>query len=601
MGMQGARAFSFKRSARWRRALALTAIVPMTAMAQGIPRAPTREELSPGEQSADVAGQNSRLIVEGGIERSPCPLAEPRFANVMVNFADVQFEGLRGVDPGLLKDSWSDLAGRDLPIATLCEVRDRAATALRRKGYLAAVQVPPQRIEKGGTVRFDILLARLVAIEVRGNAGNSERLIAAHMEALKDQLLFNVHAAERHLLLARDLPGYDVRLALRPAGTAPGEVVGEVQVMRRRVEVDMNVQNLGSNAVGRFGGVARVRFNDLTGMGDSTVLSIFNTAQPSEQTVLQAGHSMALGHDGLRLSGDLTYAWSKPDIPGLNLSSEAMIASAGLSYPLLRRQVQTLLASGGLEVIDQDLRIGLGAGKVTLSRDRLRVLFLRLEGEMIDADSLTSTVGYSGIEPKWRLGGTLEARHGLAGLGASKPCGASFASCAIPASQLDGDPLAFVVRLNAQAEYRPMPSLTFALAPRVQYSSSVLLSYEQISAGNYTVGRGYDAGTLTGDSGVGAAAELRYGGITPRGPGAVALQPFIFFDAAWMWHESENFAGLDPQKLYSAGGGMRATWDNHARIDLTLATPLRKAAFQNERGGTRLLFSMTTQILPWRR
>ncbi len=100
---------------------------------------------------------------------------------------------------------------------------------------------------------------------------------------------------------------------------------------------------------------------------------------------------------------------------------------------------------------------------------------------------------------------------------------------------------------------------------------------------------------------VGAAAELRYGGITPRRPGAVALQPFIFFDAAWMWHESANFAGLDPQKLYSAGGGMRATWANHARIDLTLATPLRKAAFQTERGGTRLLFSMTTQILPWRR
>ncbi|WP_336950661.1 ShlB/FhaC/HecB family hemolysin secretion/activation protein [Sphingobium aromaticivastans] len=590
MGMKGqVRASGFGRSS----ALTLAMLMPVTAMAQVAPRAPTREELSPGQAAGEAARQGSRLTVVGGVERAPCPLADPRYADVTVNFTDVRFDGLRIVDPAALEDSWREFAGHEVPIASLCEVRDRAATALRQMGYLAAVQVPPQRIEKGGTVRFDIFMARLVAIEVRGDAGNSERLIAAHMEALKGQPVFNVRQAERHLLLARDLPGYDVRLALRPAGTAPGEVVGEVQVVRQRVELDVNVQNFGSNAVGRVGGLARVRFNDMTGLGDSTVFSIFNTAQPSEQTVLQVGHSMALGSDGLRLSGDLTYAWSKPGIDGVPLSSETMIATAALAYPLARRQVHTLLATGGLDVVNQDLRFGTGTQKVPLSRDRLRVLFLRLEGELIDPDSVVSTTGYSGIEPQWRLGGAVEVRQGLDGLGASQP--------STPISQLDGDPSAFVVRASAQAEYRPVPDFTFALAPRAQYSPDVLLSYEQMSAGNYTVGRGYDPGVLTGDSGVGVAAELRYGRITPRGPGAFAFQPFVFFDAAWMWHQSANFAGLDPQKLYSAGGGVRATWDNHARLDLTLATPLRKAGFQTERGGTRLLFSITTQLVPWRR
>ncbi len=594
MGFQGARSRHVGRAQR-RLALALTAMIPAAALAQVAPRAPTREELSPGRQAADVPGEGSRLRVEGGVERAPCPLADPRFANVTVNFADVQFDGLRGVDASILKDSWSDLAGRDIPIASLCEVRDRAATALRQLGYLAAVQVPPQRIEKGGTVRFDILMARLVAIEVRGDAGRSEKLIAAHMEALKGQPLFNVHEAERHLLLARDLPGYDVRLALRPAGTAPGEVIGEVQVVRRRIELDANLQNLGSNAVGRFGGLARVRLNDLTGMGDSTVLSIFNTVQPEEQTVLQAGHSMALGSDGLRLSADFTYAWSKPDIEGLDLKSQTLIATAALSYPLVRRQVHTLLASGGLDVVNQDLRIG----SLPLSRDRLRVIFLRLEGEAIDPGSLASTTGYSGVEPKWRIGGNLEVRHGLAGLGASEPCG--FAAACVPTGQLDGDASAFVVRAGAQAEYRPVPRLTFALSPRAQYSPDALLSYEQMSAGNYTVGRGYDPGTLTGDSGVGFGAEVRYGRVLPRSPRGIAVQPFLFFDAAWMWRHSSDFAGDNPQKLFSAGGGVRATWSNHARLDLTLATPLRRAGVQEERGDTRLLLSFTTQILPWRR
>lgn len=599
MGMQGAAASGLTRAVGRRLALALTLMgsVSAPAMAQVQPRAPTREELTRGTQPDEAAPQGSRLTVEGGVERAPCPLAEPRFANVTVNFADVRFEGLRGVDADALRDGWADLAGRDVPIASLCEVRDRTATALRQMGYLAAVQVPPQRIEKGGTVRFDILMARLVAIEVRGNAGNSERLIAAHMEALKGQPLFNVHEAERHLLLARDLPGYDVRLALRPAGTAPGEVVGEVTVVRRRVEMDVNVQNLGSRTVGRFGGLARVRFNDLTGMGDSTVLSIFNTAQPDEQTVVQAGHSMAIGSDGLRLSGDLTYAWTQPDIEGLDLKSRTLIGTLALSYPLVRRQAHTMVASGGLDVVNQTLRFG----SDILSRDRLRVLFLRLDGEMIDADSLASIAGYSAVEPRWRLSGSAEVRQGLAALGASRPCGADLSGCPVLLGQLDGDPSAFVVRLGAQAEWRPVPKIAFALSPRAQYSPAVLLSYEQMSAGNYTVGRGYDPGALTGDSGVGVSAELRYGHITPKGPGALALQPFVFFDAAWLWRESRLSVLPDPQRLYSVGGGVRATWDNHARIDLTLAAPLRKMALQTERGDVRLLLSVTTQILPWRR
>ena len=42
----------------------------------------------------------------------------------------------------MLDPSWRDLAGQEMPVAALCDVRDRAATILRELGYLAAVQVP---------------------------------------------------------------------------------------------------------------------------------------------------------------------------------------------------------------------------------------------------------------------------------------------------------------------------------------------------------------------------------------------------------------------------------------------------------------------------
>lgn len=521
------------------------------------------------------------------MERAPCPLADPQYASLTVNISGAEFNGLQAVSPEMLRPAWEGYTGRDLPIATLCEIRDAAATILRREGYLAAVQVPPQRIEKGGTVRFDVLLAKLVAIQVRGDAGKAERLIAAHLEAIKEQPLFNIHAAARHLLLARDLPGYDVRLTLRPANAAPGEVIGEVRVTRQAIEVDANIQNLGSKDTGRWGGLARVQFNGLTGMGDATTLSIFNTADLSEQTVLQAGHSFFIGHDGLRLAGDVTYAWGKPDI-GINIESETLIASLAASYPLIRSQTRNLLGSAGFELVDQQVDFG----PVTLSKDKLRVLFARLDYDMIESASLGRRSGYSASEPLWRLGGSLEARQGISLFDASER--------GPQLSRPAADPTAFVLRAAGYGEYRPMPRLTLSISPRAQYSPDALLTYEEMSAGNYSVGRGYDPGTIIGDSGIGVQSEIRYGSIMPKGSDTFAIQPYAFFDTAWIWNEDVAYAGSDPQKLYSAGGGIRGAWGSHSRIDVALAVPLKRAGFQSDRGDARLLVSLTTKLVPWR-
>lgn len=557
-----------------------TTLLPANLAAQTV-SPPTREEIDRGRVPVAEPQRPSRLTVEGGIERAPCPLADPQYASMTVTLSGVQFDGLQGLSPDMLRPAWEGHAGHEVPIATLCEIRDAAATLLRRAGYLAAVQVPPQRIEKGGVVRFDVLLAKLVAIQVRGEAGNSERLIAAHLEALKDRPLFNVNDAERHLLLAGDLPGYDVRLTLRPANAGPGEVIGEVRVTRQRFQVDANVQNYGSHETGRWGGLLRVQVNDLTGLGDMTTLSLFNSADFSEQTVLQAGHSFAIGHDGLRVSGDVTYAWTAPDI-GLNITSETLIAGLGASYPFIRRQTQNLLGTFGFELVDQRVDFG----SVQLSEDKLRVLYARLDYDRIDGASLGSTIGYSAAEPRWRIGGSLEARQGISILDASKP--------------VVDDATAFVLRASAYGEYRPVPKLTFNLSPRAQYSPDPLLSYEEMSAGSYSFGRGYDPGTIIGDSGIGVQAEVRYGSIMPKGPDAIAIQPFLFVDGGWVWNEDVTPGLSDPQELYSIGGGIRGAWGNHARVDLTLAVPMQRAGLQTEKGDARLLLSVTTKLVPWR-
>jgi len=580
------------------------------ALAQQLPSglgAPTREEIqrTPADQNARPP---SRLTVEGEVERAPCPLADPKFQNVTFTLQNVVFENLRGLGAAELASSWQDLRGKTIPIASVCEIRDAAATILRRAGYLAAVQVPPQKISDG-TVRLQVLMARIVAVQVRGDAGRSERLIAGYLEALKQEEVFNQRDAERYLLLARDLPGYDVRLVLRPAGTVPGEVIAEVSIRRTPLAIEANVQNYGSREVGRFGGMIRGEVYGLLGMGDRASASIFSTSDFEEQQVLQLGYDMRVGREGLTIGGNFTQAWTRPGVAGnFPVRSKTRVYNLEASYPFVRRQDLNLRGAIGLDVIDQDVRFG----GTPFNRDRLRMLYARLDFDTTDRASLAGGPRFSVVEPKWRFGASVELRKGIDIFNASTRCANPFSlvcSLALPTlTHPDGDPRATVVRANARFEYRPLPGLAFFLAPRAQYSADPLLSYEEFSAGNYTVARGYDPGTLLGDSGVGFQSEIRIGSIVPRSAEDLAIQPYGFFDAAWVWNQDRGFyrpyAEWDPQHLYSAGAGARLAWGDRARLDATVAVPLsRPPAFfadvRRARGDVRFLVSLTTRLWPW--
>ncbi|MCQ8140427.1 POTRA domain-containing protein, partial [Vibrio parahaemolyticus] len=82
-----------------------------------------------------------------------------------------------------LRPAYAEFVGQEQPLSVICQIRDRAAAILRQAGYIAAVEVPEQRIDNG-VVRFRVLMAKLVALRVRGDAGRNERLIADYLEPL---------------------------------------------------------------------------------------------------------------------------------------------------------------------------------------------------------------------------------------------------------------------------------------------------------------------------------------------------------------------------------------------------------------------------------
>jgi hemolysin activation/secretion protein len=561
---------------------------------------PTRSDLVPPALRREE--QRPQLTIDGDFERPPCALDRPEFADIRFTVSGAQFNGLERV-PGLsLEEAVAAYRGRELPVSVLCDIRAEANAILRRQGYLATVEIPEQSLADG-TPDFNVVFGRLTSVRVRGDAGPSEKLVAGYLEKLTREDVFNTNQAERYLLLADDIPGLDVRLSLRPAADgAPGDLVGEIAVLRSRGAIDLNVQNLGSKPIGRFGGVLRGEVYDLTGLGDRTAVALFSTLDFSEQQTVQLAHDLRIGAEGLRIGGQLTWSTVNPSagLAGFDVESETWFASINASYPLLRSRKHSLFADLGFDYVDQDVKVN-AAG---LTRDRVRMVYARLAGDITDQQSVLRADGYSPFEPKLRLRYAAELRQGLDVFSASPDCRSNLLGClaggVIPPSRIEADPTPMLARFAVGIEYRPQPQLAFALETQGQITSDPLPAFEELAAGSFSIGRGYDPGAVLGDSGFLSAFEIRFGSRVPREADGFAFQPYLFSDFARLWNRDPSRRPANPDRLWSAGGGLRVSWAPGLQGDFTIAVPLERPDLAVTKGDVRFQFSLTARLFPWR-
>jgi hemolysin activation/secretion protein len=100
---------------------------------------------------------------------------------------------------------------------------------------------------------------------------------------------------------------------------------------------------------------------------------------------------------------------------------------------------------------------------------------------------------------------------------------------------------------------------SFSVAGIGQYAADPLITGEQILFGGNQIGRGYDPGAITGDSGLGGSFELRYDTHYPDWD-IRDIQPYTFFDAAKVWNRARPPAAGIPLGNYwidSTGVGIR--------------------------------------------
>jgi hemolysin activation/secretion protein len=524
---------------------------------------------------------------------APCPLE--RYPDLRTTLTSIRFSGVADAAlPPEIQDLLAPVAA-DLPsgsqsLQVICGIRDRATAALRSEGYVASVQIPPQRLEDG-QLRLEVITARIVEVRVRGDVGPYADTLGSRIEQLKALVPLREQDAERVLLLTDEIPGLNVRLSLAPAGRVPGEVIGDLTVEYTQFSILSNIQNYGSRQLGRETAFVRGEFYGLTGAADLTYIGASTTFDLQEQRVLQIGHLAGVGASGMTAGVSFLYAWSRPDLGALDLRSESLIGRFEVAAPIQRSLQQNLSAGGGLEIIEQRTRVFTGETGVPLNRDKLRVAFVR--GDLCRRNLLLT------FGDACSYGARLELRKGLDIFDATEK--AKVTGGGFTPSRFEGDAEAFVVRAGVNGVVGVGSRFSLSGLAQGQWADKPLLNFEEFSIGNLTIGRGYDPGANSADRAIALRGEVRARVLTSTAPNRFGLEAFAFYDSVWIWNLDPNAIEND-RRLGSWGGGLRTMLPGRIFAEMMYARPEHKALLvPNARTAPdRLLVSLTFQFSPGR-
>lgn len=541
-------------------------------------------------------GDATARVSSSGVDAGPCPLAS---SDISVAIASVEITAPGG---GALPGEILQLLGGitpatgSQPIRQVCDIRDEVQSRLRASRYVASVQVPQQRIDSG-VLKLEVVSGRIVEMRVRGDVGPYESLLQRRIEQLQALDPLNEAEAERILLLANDIPGLTIELALSPASGRPGDLIGELAVSYRSFSLLANLQNYNATFLGRETGLLHAEFYGLTGQGDVTSITGQSTFDFKEQRIASLRHAMTLDSSGTALDLRATWAEARPDIPRLDQRTVSIVAGIGVSHPLVRTVTDRLKISGGFEYSQQTAKFFQASGASSpLSRDRISTLYLRVDGS-------TAALDVTGLQVAG-LSGSFEMRRGLDVFKASEandniPLRAGSPQLGtFGTSRSDGTSLATVVRGSLEGFYKIGPVFEMSGKLNGQWANTALLNYDTFAIGNFTIGRGYDPGANTGDRAIGFVLEPRANFKIDQ---KLNGQLFAFYEGVKLWNIGPNATERN-RYIASLGGGTRFTLSQAVRLDLTythaLDRPLLTGAL-SRRPKDRVLASMTIQFVPF--
>lgn len=505
-------------------ALAAASALPLASQAQTAPDAGRvlQEQTTPAPA---LPPASPRLDFS-----SPVPATAPA-GGAAVRIARVEITGNTVLPTEELLAVLGDVSAQPLDLAGL---QGLAATLTRHyhaAGFpFARVFLPAQALE-AGVLRLQVVEGRYGRVAAEGEDAALVAAAQSFLGPLRPGEVIESASLERSALLLADLPGLVTTPRLRPgAEVGTGDLL--VQVERGpRVAGSVGLDNQGNRYTGALRAYGDLRLDSALLAGDQASVRLLRASE--DLWLGSLGYGLALGGSGLRARlgyAHTAYALGK-EFASLDAHGTARVASAGLSYPLVRSQRRNL--SVDVDVQHKELRDDYRTAGVRQDKFSNSVpVALRFDVR----DGLGGAgVTYGALA--WTAG-TLKLDAALA---------ASDAQSARSAGRFD--------KLNLDVARLQALAAGWSLHGRLsgQWSRDNLDASEDFGLGGPGGVRAYPVGEGYGDRGWLGQLELRYA--------AGALEPFVFYDGGRVrlvsrpWQAGENHRGLG-----GAGVGARLAW-----------------------------------------
>ncbi len=426
--------------------------------------------------------------------------------------------------------------GEPISRARLQDLTQAMTEAYRRSGIaLFTIMVPPQSFENG-VVHIKVAEGYASDIQVAGDIPERERrLVREIAEPLLDQNPLLRGRFERGVLLADDLPSVSVEPALK-LGQAPGSVMVVLNAEREGPDFAAGYNTRESQLI--EGGQAQgwVTFPGLMLAGDELSLAAAFTPDFEQSRFASLGYAVPLGGTGARVRTSAAFQQSAPD--SVDVSGEAQLYSAGISYPLIRTARQNLALKSAFDVFNSD-NAAFGS---QLSSERTRAARLGLAGSQAWEDALVS--------------GSATFSQGVDALGAR------------PASN-GAEPDFWKAQLDLQAMQRFADRFIVRSDTALQFTEATVPTNERFSIGGARFGKGFDNGSLHADRSAATALELA---VRPLEEGPFGRSEiYVFGDYIYGETNDADSGAWQDFDLGSAGAGLRLRWQDKISIELEAA------------------------------
>lgn len=496
--------------------------LPVVAQAQNIPDAGTLLRDQPA-----IPQEVQRLPER---EALPPPLPD---TGVQVVLQQVRFSGHEGViSEDFLQALVAEFIGQELGFNGLTHLADRVTEALREQGYLLAFAYLPEQDISKGELLISIQAGRLE------DAGSWEGLLQNNTTRLRNNRLAGTlnhqlrlaeepwvqsQRLERSLLLLNDLAGISAASNLS-RGSQPGTSRLDLDLRESpRYTANLWADNYGNRYTGEFRFNAMGQVNNLSGQGDRLTAML---TQTSDMSYLNLGYQAPLGYSGLTGSANLSYMRYElgKELEVLGYEGDAITATLGLSYPLIRSRLQNLYLNGGYEykrLDDQQFDDSI--------RDRTyHNLSLSVDGDTLDT---------------WQGGGISNYSLGLRAGNLDRKGNAADYAQDQSGPQTHGNFSS--LQLSGSRLQRVTGEVSFLARVSGQYAFNNLDSSEQFSVGGPNGVRAYPAGEISGDHGWQATLETRYD-LALLQPWNHTLQVNAFYDAGGVTLRRDTWSGYTP-------------------------------------------------------